>query len=796
MKESTRNTARKRGAKVQLERSEPPAHTEGSPVRIVWEGGKPRPTVAIFGGGITGLTAAHELIERGFAVEVYEMRPASPPDQLAGAVCAIGGVAATQWGRISRPPNDQDATDPLPHEMQPTEPTLGLRQMICVNPADGKPRDAEAWNNLKLAAEILKRPEYENINVEVQGYCAKHLGPFPPSTTGRLDQKYADTIKLELGQSLDPTRLRTAALGLGQRDDWSVPAKDRAYVILKSEEDWLPGEHGFRFYPSFYRNLFDTMGRIPIPEDREWYVESPRTVLDNIVPTRTQGFNFPDNKKSFIMPRRPPTSAREFFDLLEKMLSSMDLRLADISRFLLKIFKYMTSCPARRAAEYEHQSWWDFLEGEQFSPGFQHFLEATPQTLVAQKSTDADARTFGNISVQMLLDQITQGERTDGTFNGPTTLAWFDHWRRYLETQGVEFYCGTLDGFVVVDERTIWPKVSLNFPPVFDADGAQLPAQPKRVLVRDYYLVAIGAEEIQDLIKEHNQQNATPLCGEDFERIAALQLGNPTQASPGGQVAHMSGIQFFFESEITAIRGHTDYTEAPWGLSSISQPQFWTRKRGWWDGYRGILSVDICTWNVGGKYSAKGKMAWQCTRDEIAKEVWDQIKATVRGKIRLPRPIAYHLDRIIHLDASSRPAKNASPFLLTRVGVYPSRPGRLGKPGYNVNYDKLVFAGPYMQTYTRMTTMEAANESARHAVNAILRHSGFQGARCSIADPEKNEPLDLKFLVELDKRLLKVGLPHFTEILDLREVPRELLRPEPDLSAVGLAVGLGTTPNR
>src|SRR6478609_2971854 len=43
---------------------------EGAPAALARRARKP--TVAVLGGGMAGLTAAHELAERGFAVTVYE----------------------------------------------------------------------------------------------------------------------------------------------------------------------------------------------------------------------------------------------------------------------------------------------------------------------------------------------------------------------------------------------------------------------------------------------------------------------------------------------------------------------------------------------------------------------------------------------------------------------------------------------------------------------------------------------------------------------------------------------------
>jgi hypothetical protein len=88
---------------------------------------------------------------------------------------------------------------------------------------------------------------------------------------------------------------------------------------------------------------------------------------------------------------------------------------------------------------------------------------------------------------------------------------------------------------------------------------------------------------------------------------------------------------------------------------------------------------------------------------------------------------------------------------------------------------QLVFAGTFMQTFTRLTTMEAANESARHAVNAILGEYARQGGRmiepCQIWNPEDYELTDLRYLIDLDERLFAARQPHVLDGLDLSFAP-------------------------
>jgi hypothetical protein len=781
--------------------------------------------VAVFGAGIAGLTAAHELVERGFQVEVYEKVPPSVVDLASGCsvACAVGGMARTQWSRVERPKDGVQPPRPPGHAAQAL--TVWLPQLILFAEHTASLSDV-AGETIDTVADALMEADYRIGHLEIRGFRSRrsHNPPGPHQDAQLVDFQRAEAVLQALVHHLEkrgctfsrqcagtaegawptgePVRIDAYGYGLGYPGDWSKPEAARRCVSFHIVEDWIPGEHGFRFFPSFYRNLFDTMRRTPIPdEDQIVYTESPRTVLDNLLPTTEFGLSTTRFNRMVRFRRQPVVSLQELFDQLCDMLKALGHRLADIERYQAKLFKFMTASPERREKEYEGISWAEFLGAEEFTKPFQHYLESTAEVLIGVEASSCDARTYGNMSLQMVRDQLTTGEHTDSTLNGATSQAWLDHWRRYLESQGVQFHRGELIGFEFSedkDDHTLkpWPVVKVYRPSstvASDEDGDC----DVRLLMRDYYVAALPAAALQQLV-----QNEPRLVGEDFQRIRGFPLIDPTHR---GQAAldYMEGIQFYFQSDVRYLRGHIIFPDSDWRLSAISQPQFWTQKRGWWSGYRGIVSVDISN------FHSQKHPAWGLPRQQVAEEVWRQITATIAKQIpqladtpdavekTIPQPVFYHFDEDFGSSGDEEDDTDEL-YLRCRAGEYRKRPGSPRR--YTVHFDRLVLAGTFMQTYTRLTTMEAANESGRHAVNAILNASGYCGERCEISNPEQHEFPELTFFVDLDRRLLELGLPHFLDILDLRTIPKSLMRPDDVAQAtaevIRAAAGSSPAPRR
>ena len=68
-----------------------------------------RPLVTVFGGGVSGLSAAHELIERGFEVQLVEPKPSEDCEY----ECEVGGMAANQFGRVKHTKRSIPTSSPM-----------------------------------------------------------------------------------------------------------------------------------------------------------------------------------------------------------------------------------------------------------------------------------------------------------------------------------------------------------------------------------------------------------------------------------------------------------------------------------------------------------------------------------------------------------------------------------------------------------------------------------------------------------------------------------------------------------
>ncbi len=498
-------------------------------------------------------------------------------------------------------------------------------------------------------------------------------------------------------------------------------------IPLSDAERPLHGEHGFRFFPAFYRHVVETMARIP---------DGDSTVADNLVETEATLIASATDADQ-VAETRTPDSVRGWLESLRPAFAE-DVPARDV-RFLLERLCYLlTSCEARRAEELDDVSWWAFVDAENRSPEFRDRLAFATQSLVALRPEFGSARTIGTIYLQLLLGQLDPTRPTERILNAPTSEAWIDPWIRHLETLGVEF-------------RPNAPVTELEF------DGRRITGAALadgETVVADEYVLAVPVEVAPELV--------TPALTR-----AAPELGRIERL----ETAWMNGIQFYLSEDVTLTRGHQVYADSPWALTSISQRQFWTDYdldgRGP-DEATGVISAIASDWETPG--TLYGKPARECTREEIATEIWEQLKAHLNApdeRLRDELLVDWFLDpAIVETDGG---VENRSPLLINTVGSLRNRPPA------DVGVANLTLASDYVRTNSDLASMESANEAGRRAANAILSRHGGTNARATIWDLE--EPAVFEPFKRQDRIRYRLGLPHPAAVTQsLRTMTRGLVQ--------------------
>ena len=501
----------------------------------------------------------------------------------------------------------------------------------------------------------------------------------------------------------------------------------------------LPGEHGFRFFPSFYRHLPDTMKRIP-------FGRNARGVLDNLTATSRTRIARIDAPAVDVITRFPANLADVAQIVRTVVLDDMGLPWQDVAYVSGLFLMLLTTCAERRMAEHEHLRWWDFIGADRRSPAFRrYFADIAVRSLVAMCPRKANTRTIGNIGMKLWLDHARPGAEVDRLLDGPTQDVWISPWVEHLGQLGVRFEYGARVARLDCAGGRI------------DGVWLETPEGSRRVEA-DHYVAALPVERMRPLVSGAMRAAAPSLRG----------LGHLS-------TEWMTGAQFFLDVPLPVVPGHVVLASSPWAVTAISQAQFWpgTDLRAFGAGnVRGVLSAIISNWNVEGTHVRKPARA--CTPDEIRDELWWQIKAHLNdelgaGDVVRDRNLVdwFLADSIEFRDG--RPY-NHEPLFINTAGSWRHRPDAVV-----AGIENLFLAADYVRTYTDLATMESANEAARRAVNGILAASGVVAPRCRVWELE--EPMVFRGLQAIDRLRFLQGQPHtMTPLLDTGGPPVARLR--------------------
>lgn len=450
----------------------------------------------------------------------------------------------------------------------------------------------------------------------------------------------------------------------------------------------LPGEHGFRFFPGFYRHLPDTMSRIP---------SGSGNVRDHLTGATRILFAQANGKNEIVAPAHAPESIDDVLVLmrfLREAALTVGVPADEYAVLVERLLTLLTSCDERRYEQWELQSWWEYTGAEKRSEAFQRFLaDGLTRTLVAARGREMSARTGGLVLVQLLQDLARAGGRADRVLDAPTSEAWIDPWVAFLRGRGVDVQLSSpVEGITMGHGRVTGATVA------------------GRTVTADHYLAALPVEVMRAL--------ASP----------ALRAAEPRLNGLDRLVTRwMNGVLFYLDRDVPLVNGHAIYIDSEWSLTSISQKQFWPgvdlARRG--DGRtRGILSIDVSEWQRPGRRT--GKVAQRCTREEIFDEVWGQVLDHLdEGELEGASVVDRFLDPAIVFPNPTE-AGNLEPLLVNTAGSWAARPDAV------TAIPNLFLASDYVRTYTDLATMEAANEAARRAVNGILDASHSTARRCAV----------------------------------------------------------------
>jgi 15-cis-phytoene desaturase len=539
----------------------------------------------------------------------------------------------------------------------------------------------------------------------------------------------------------------------------------------------LPAEHGFRFFPGWYKHIDDTMKRTPYP-----WNPSVKTVFENLTMVSEVGFARYKHKPMMMLARFPH-SLKEMEASIKDMFDdhTIDLKPGEIEFYAEKLWQLITSCHERRLSEYEKIGWWDYIDASNKSEDYQKYLGNLPRALVAADPHTVSTKTNGDILMQMIFDMGNPFASADRCLKGPTNEMWIFAWLKYLLDQGVKYYINAEVTEILTDDSGVsGARIEQTRNPIIDDDDPHANYELTRILdidrykiteseklstksftvTGDYYISALPIDILAPMAGTPNNADVNEGKG---NATGLMKLDPALESLPklAECVDWMSGMLIYLKKDAPSIKGHTIYIDPETALTSIFQKQYWPdidmSKYG--DGETAdILSMDISDWTK--CHGRQGKTLDKYdSREQVQAEVWGDVIESYQHDDRPMKDSDKHdwfLDPAIQMIQDPEPGANTminrTPLLVNLVNSWSLRPEA------HTNIKNLFLASDYVRTFTDLATMEGANEAARRAVNSLLDRDGSDAPLCKIWN--LHEPDILAPLRWWDKRRFAKGLPY------------------------------------
>jgi hypothetical protein len=561
--------------------------------------------------------------------------------------------------------------------------------------------------------------------------------------------------------------------------------------------DIAAGEQGPFYVRPCDRHLLDSLRRIPLEPG------SSRSVADSLVKSRLRALSGGALEPLLLLPRSVSNASELYVELRQLLASSFST--LDVQMLFVRALRYVTSCSARRAKDCQTASLVDYLSGVPSQAGLPAFqMSDSALARIARESLlvsgveaeRVDARCALNALLQLHTATLSTDGSAGGALPGSIEDTWLRSWRQHLQGLGVRFERGTLK--------------ALSLPPGGKRVQAEVhwhgAAPPEEIFPSDYQLIAtdvVTAERVTRPLKSELgvidalQGLTTVLSGDPRKPSRSRHVARDPSAlselgsRPWDRLKAVPHVDFFLSKPVPELDGCTYLVDAEWSIECTSMPV---------PEHLHARAAERPTCVVRAKLWSFTVADGSWTAQRLAHDAWHQIEQALAPNAILEKPLAYRVDERLEPgsgalsvyrrawfapiagDWDRRP--DGEPRAAVEGSPQPASPQLWSDGGYLVHHGSLIFAGPYLRTFTRSSDAESANESARHAVNAILAHRASLGiahdsargepspARCQSWNPELHEPAPLQAAKQLDEQLSAQGLPHLFDLLGLELLPR------------------------